>query len=230
MDKHYSRSAIVFFAFWVWCMYFTKAQPSGKRLLKPDFLALFQHTPCFQPRVEYKLSSKTSIQGTAGFCYGTFYTVYQSPETPDYDAANLKGFSSRLEYRYYLQDSGSTMQGIYIAPEIGYKYVNYQQGRFFHIFTAGNINYQKLLEYSVNKTTYLYHIKIGYQQKLTKRIYYDVFGGIGRRIITLKNNMKIPDDALYTEEVFSGGELYWGYKGTKTRFSVAGSVLLGFMF
>jgi hypothetical protein len=228
MDKHNSRSAIIG-VFLVLLTHSLNAQSLGKLCLKPDFIALFQHTPTFQIRAEYKLSHKTSIQPTAGFCYGTFYTVYKSPDNIEYDAFNLRGFATRLEYRYYLQDKDGVMEGIYVAPEIGYKYVNYQQGRFFRIFTSNNMNYQKLLEYAVNKNTYLYHLKIGYQEKITSRVYLDVFGGIGRRIITLKNNIKLPDDALYAEEV-SRGELYWGYKGTKTRFSITGSVLLGFMF
>lgn len=231
MDKYNSRSAVVFFIFWIAVLCILPAQTSGKWLLKPDFLALLHSSPTLQTRLEHKLLPKSSMQVATGFCFGASYMVYQDPaDSPEYDAAYLKGFSLRAEYRHYLQDSGTTLQGIYVAPEIGYKYVTYQQAQFFYVTTFDNTFYQRLIEYNVRKNTYMYHLKIGYQQKITSRMYVDVFGGVGRRIVTLKNNIQMPDDAKYMEEVASFGTHYWGYKGTKTKFSVAGSVLLGFIF
>lgn len=231
MDKHYSCPTIIILL--LFCKGFVSvatAQQGEKLLLKPDILALFQHTPAIQLRAEYKLSPKTSIQTTAGFGYGTFYTVFNDPQSPDYDALHLKSFSTKAEYRYYLTANNTLFQGIYVAPEIAYKYVTYQQGRFFYVYTPNNINYEKFIEYTVRKNTYIHHIKLGYQEKISNRIYIDVFGGIGRRIITLKNNIKIPDDALRIEESSSFTSTFlWGYKGTKTRLSFTASVLLGIM-
>jgi len=80
-------------------------------------------------------------------------------------------------------------------------------------------------------STISYHIKLGWQKQISKRLYIDTFGGIGRRIIVMHNNLKIPDDATYIEEDNSSiGELYWGYKNTKTRLSGVGSILIGFVF
>ena len=43
--------------------------------------------------------------------------------------------------------------------------------------------------------------------------------------------VELPDGTTYMEEDNSSiGELYWGYKGTKTRLSGVCSVLIGFMF
>lgn len=229
MDKYYSHSAVAFIVCCTLLPYCLFAQSAERLLLKPDILALFQHTPTLQLRTEYKIFPKNSLQFSSGFCYGTFYTVYQDPYSPEYDAVNLKGFTTKLEYRYYLQDSTNSMQGIYIAPEIAYKFVTYEQARFFNIVTP-SYTYQKLLEYDVKKNTYAYHIKLGYQRKITKKVYFDVFSGIGRRIITLKNNIKLPDNADYIENTYFTQLFYWGYKGTKTRPSITASFLIGFMF
>jgi hypothetical protein len=230
MDKYNSRSITALFIVCILLIHTAKAQPTGKWVLKPDFLAVFQHTPAFQLRTERKATNSTSIQLTTGFCYGTFYSVFNDLSSLQYDAKNMMGFSGKLEYRYYLQDTTNSLQGIYVAPEIGYKHLTYQQGRYFDIFTP-TYNYTKLMEYTVNRQTYSYHIKLGWQKQISKRLYIDTFGGIGRRIIVMHNNLKIPDDATYIEEDNSSiGELYWGYKGTKTRLSGVGSILIGFMF
>jgi hypothetical protein len=120
------------------------------------------------------------------------------------------------------------MQGIYVAPEVGYKNITYQQGRYFRVYTP-TYNYNKLMEFSVNRITYSYHVKLGWQKQLSKRLYIDVFGGVGRRIIVMHNTLTLPDDATYIEG-WSGNDLFWGYKGTKTRLSGVASALIGFMF
>jgi hypothetical protein len=96
MDKYNSRSITALFIVCILLIHTAKAQPTGKWLLKPDLLAVFQHTPAFQLRTEYKTTKNTSVQLTAGFCYGTFYSVFNDPDNLEYDADNLQGFSGKL--------------------------------------------------------------------------------------------------------------------------------------
>ncbi|MCS7028005.1 MAG: DUF3575 domain-containing protein [Bacteroidia bacterium] len=210
-------------------MHTVAAQNQKKLLVKPDFLATLNHTPTLQPRIEYAFSRKHSIQFTPGFCYGALYR-FSVDYDGEYDLNNLIGFNARLEYRYYLDSHITIFKGLYAAPEFLYKSVWYNKGKYFLVHTP-DVSYQRMLEYRVNRTVYAYHIKIGYQEKLSERVYIDIFAGIGRRIISIKNNLKIPEDATHISSFGSVEDFYeWDDYGTKTRISITSSILLGFLF
>ncbi|MCS7076336.1 MAG: hypothetical protein NZ455_06490 [Bacteroidia bacterium] len=207
-------------------------QSRRESILKPDFLSMMNYTPTFQARVEHRIAAKSSVQFTPGICYGVLYRIFDADTYEEYTLRNLIGFNTRLEYRYYPSDSSAcSLKGLYVAPELLYRSVWYQEGKYFLVH-GPNFTYQRLLEYTVNRRVYAYHVKIGYQERLSPGMYIDFFAGLGRRIISIKNNRKVPDGATHISD--AGGidlEFYqWDDYGTKTRVSFTASVILGFLF
>lgn len=95
---------------------------------------------------------------------------------------NISGFRVSLEEKLYLKKSAPI--GPYISFEFNYLKNQYQDVWMFgveNIYSDTTYNYTNYEDtYGINKQTYSFNLKLGYQL-ITKRLSFDFFGGLGIR-------------------------------------------------
>jgi hypothetical protein len=110
----------------------------------------------------------------------------------------IKGFRVAVEEKYYMKRSAPL--GQYISLEFNYLKNNYQAiGRFgvadvYSDTTYNDTNYDDTIR--IDKNTYSFHLKIGYQH-IRKRFSIDFFAGVGVRYKDVVHSDRLkPDDDM----------------------------------
>ena len=154
----------------------------GQILLKLHPLGFLEPEGIAQVGLEYVLNPKTTVQLEAGYVYNGV------PLFNELDG--LSGYRVRGELRAYESPN------FYIAVDLMFKNVIWSDservGRECTDF--GNCSYWQDLEYQIRKRRVSYHIKLGHQDYLSKRLVYDVFFGAGLRHVR-SDRLGLPDDA-----------------------------------
>ncbi|MDO1447212.1 DUF3575 domain-containing protein [Rhodocytophaga aerolata] len=138
--------------------------------------------PTIQFGLEYLLKGNWSLQQELGYGHYTHskYTINGD------DLWNKEVWRSRSEVRLYLGNSRKPA-GVYTAFEVLYKRVNFNQKATLGRECAdGMCNYFEEVAYKVLRDVVGYHVKIGGQALLEKRIALDFYTGLGFRNIYVK--------------------------------------------
>lgn len=159
--------------------YFAERAP--KLIIKWAWLSLIDPDQTVQFGVEYALNKQWSLQQEIG--YGHFL-----PYSTDNEDKDREIWRFRTEGRFYFSSSRpNPMEGTYVAAEIFYKRNNYLNeitvGRECE---NGNCAFFQQKEYIRIKDVVGYHIKIGRQWVISRRVALDIYAGLGLRSIHVK--------------------------------------------
>ncbi len=174
-------------------IYFSgRAQPSAVDSIhtpKPAYIikwapfSILDIDPTIQFGLEYLLKGNWSLQQELG--YGHFN---HSNYTIDGDNLwNKEVWRSRSEVRLYLGHYKRKPVGFYTASELLYKRVNFnQEATLGRECEDGMCSYFERVRYKVLRDVAGYHIKIGGQGLIEKRVAVDFYTGLGFRNIIVK--------------------------------------------
>ena len=121
-----------------------------------------------------------------------------------YDGRDLFGFSADLQLRKYLQPNRDRLEGIYVAPHIGFKALEYTTSNYYYI-------YPNYLPEEITFSSTLLHggLVMGYQLQILKVVTADVYAGGGYRHTDPNykpiNGFSGPFDASAAREYLNNG-------------------------
>ena len=168
---------------------------SNSAILKFNHLSLLDPLSSIQFALEYRLGKKISLQHEAGYITRILYN--------EGSVKNRRGLRLRNEVRFYLQQKGSRMEGLYLTPEFLFIYQEYTRRSSFGMGCEDSFDcdYYQWMNYDVQKQVYAIHPKVGFQS-IYRRLVADFYAGIGFRHVRVRNINKPPN--AFDDEFFSG--------------------------
>lgn len=159
-------------------------------ILKWAPLSLIDIYSAVQFALEYRIGGKSAIQAEAGYIFPI--NISESSIRDNYD--NMKGYRLRTEYRYYLSIKKNRTDGFYLAPELFFISIKFDERNAVKIplNAFGDFYYQEK-QFKVNKTIFGYHLKVGYQQLLTDWLVIDFYAGLGVRHVNFSSDESLDD-------------------------------------
>lgn len=195
-------------------------------VLKFAPLSLLDFYSALQMALEYRVGKVSSIQVEGG------YVLPLLPKDTGYEKnfRDIHGYRLRAEYRYYFELNRDETGGAYFAPEIMFLRVNYDRTGTYGINISGlpGYDYYQQLDYEVFKDVLAYHLKAGYQKKVTDFLLLDFYGGLGARHVFIDSNrpgMMGEGKVIKEETLFHN--IY--DKGTFYRISASLGFKIGFL-
>ena len=176
-------------------------------IIKMSPLGFMQSRKTIWLPVEVKLNHKYSIESSIGYIYGDWVANL------NHDKLNFK---INLELRYYKNQS---MKGWYIAPNISYlraNYTNEHQICFNWEYDSGgsvfggtyNCTDCETNRYKITRDEMGMNILIGHQTVSNRRIKFDIYAGIGYKMVstnTIGKQNGIPNPSA---PFFSGLDIF----------------------
>ena len=152
-------------------------------ILKFAPLSLFDLDNTIQFGYEYPLNSRWTLQAEAG--YGNqYFNIFHFNSSYHRDREIWR---ARTEGRYYLSRHRKAPWGGYIAMEVLYKRITFsEQGSIGRECENGICAYFERTRYKIFKDVVGYHLKIGAQRWIGKRITLEGYVGLGARRIFIK--------------------------------------------
>lgn len=176
-----------------------KERLTPKVILKWAPLSLIDIYSAVQFALEYRIGGRSTVQGEAGYIFPI--NILESGIRDDYN--DMNGYRLRAEYRYYLSVKKNRTDGFYLAPELFFISINFDEKNVVKIplNSVGDFYYQEK-QFKVNKRIFGYHLKVGYQQMLTERLVIDFYGGLGVRHINFSSDQPLEDWLNKSNSIF----------------------------
>ena len=162
------------------CLLFFAINCQAQNLsLKFSFLSLVDEPsfPTFQSGVEYKWSKKISWYNEVGIKYRKSYY-----EMADTNFTNSKGFKLKTELRYYF----AANEAIYIGGN-GFYTKDFHNTKALYYY-SNDSSMLMVDNFAAEKIVRGFNLIIGKQYQQWKRIYFDLYAGIGIRFVSIEQS------------------------------------------